>query len=192
VADSIHPSDRRRFFAEGLEQLLRPAANYLERRLNLPTPRTRLRPPGAIPEDEFNDTCYRCGTCVELCPAKAIVALHAPDEAAHGTPIIDADLAACTICDELACMKHCPSGALRLIGDPRRIRMGLAVVSPRLCARTAGEDCTKCVDACPLGADAIRIPGAGPPTVVDPGCVGCGLCQLHCPTTPKAIRVKPL
>ncbi len=185
-------SNRRRFFAEGLERLMRPVADYLTERLDLPTPRVRLRPPGAIPEDAFNDTCYRCGMCVELCPANAIVALHAPEEAAHGTPIIDPDIAACVVCDDLSCMKNCPSGALKLVDDIRLIRMGMAAVSPGLCLRSTGDGCRRCLDVCPIGSTAIRITRAGPPEVLDPGCVGCGQCQFHCPTTPKAVVVKPL
>ena len=184
-------SNRRRFFAEGLAGLLGKLADYLEGRLELPAPRTWLRPPGAIAEDRFNDVCYRCGTCVELCPANAIIALHAPEEAAHGTPIIDADLAACTICADLLCTRNCPSGALTALDDVHDIRMGVAIVSAGECVRFAGTACTRCTDACPLGARAIRIYGAGPPDVMEPGCVGCGQCQLHCPTAPKAVVVKP-
>jgi ferredoxin-type protein NapG len=192
VAGPPDHSNRRRFFAEGLARLTGPLADYLDARLDLPTPRTRLRPPGAIPEDEFNDTCYRCGTCVELCPVDAIVTLHDPEQAAHGTPVIDPDLAACTLCEERWCMENCPSGALQKVRDVHAIRMGLALVYGAVCVRTTGQDCTQCVDACPLGAQAIRLTGDGPPEVRDPGCVGCGQCQMHCPTMPKAIRVKPL
>ena len=38
---------------------------------------------------------------------------------------------------------------------------------------------------------AIRFVGDEPPEVLSPGCVGCGVCQLYCPTEPKAITVRP-
>ena len=60
-----------------------------------------------------------------------------------------------------------------------------------MCVRSHGESCTRCVDMCPMGSDAIRFDDNGPPTVLADGCVGCGVCQLYCPTTPKAIVVSP-
>src|SRR5438105_3658642 len=92
------PMDRRRFFREGLRELLRPLAGAtqpIERVLReleaieeprvaraKPTyspplspplaPTAWLRPPGALAEQEFLDTCSRCGTCVSVCPAQAI------------------------------------------------------------------------------------------------------------------------
>lgn len=196
--DDLEPHGRRRFFAAGLAKLLSPAAAYLEKRFpagrRLPLP--LLRPPGAMPEPEFLDTCYRCGSCADACPADAIALVRDGHETLIGTPYVDPNRQACVICDELACMKVCPSGALRLV-DRLSIRMGLAVVDESVCVRSEGEDCRICIERCPLGETAIRLGGDGRINVVDPGaggtgCTGCGVCQQHCPTSPiKAIRIRP-
>ena len=34
---------------------------------------TILRPPGAVPEEEFLAKCTKCGLCVEACPYKALL-----------------------------------------------------------------------------------------------------------------------
>lgn len=191
------PHDRRQFFAAGLGRLLRPLADAIERRLPmaLPVVRDVLRPPGAQSEREFLDTCFRCGACADACPAHCIRLMQTDNDLLAGTPTIDPDLAACVICDELACMKACPSGALKLV-DRLAIRVGLAVVDERVCVRSHGEDCRVCLEKCPLGPIAIRLGADGRVDVVDPsnhgglGCVGCGVCQFHCPTTPRAIVVK--
>lgn len=154
--------------------------------------RTLLRPPGALAEEEFLATCYRCGSCAESCPADAIWLLPQGPNPKAGTPCIDANLAACVVCEGLQCTQVCPSGALRRLEDPSQIRMGLARVLADDCVRTAGQDCTICVDRCPLGSSALRLGEADLPEVLSDGCVGCGICQLYCPTTPKAIVVEPL
>lgn len=195
----MQPHGRRGFFRAGLARLLRPVARVIEERLpiDLPVSRDLLRPPGAMPEAEFLDTCFRCGSCAEACPADAISLLHSDDERLKGTPFVDPDKQACVICDELACMKVCPSGALKLV-DRLEIRMGLAVVDHDLCVRTSGEDCRICIERCPIADVAIRLDDSGRVQVIDPastglGCTGCGVCQQHCPTRPvRAIRISPL
>ena len=182
---------RRAFFREGFAKLIRPLGDLIERRMGLLPERKLLRPPGALPEAEFLDTCYRCGSCVEVCPADAIFLLKQGDAKVADTPVIDPDLAACVVCDDLACMKVCPSGALKLVAGAELIRMGVARVEQALCVRTSGEDCTLCIDQCPMGSSALRTVGTGPPLVLD-GCVGCGVCQHVCPTKPKAIVVDPV
>jgi MauM/NapG family ferredoxin protein len=183
---------RRAVFLKGLGRLIQPLAQFIEDRVDIPLPvlRTVLRPPGALPEREFLQTCYRCGNCMDVCPARCIRPMSGADLEQSGTPYIDPDLSACVICDELACMKACPSGALRLVSGITQIRMGRAAVDYAICVRSAGEACTLCVDKCPLGAAAIGLDEAGAVAVRD-GCVGCGVCQFYCPTNPKAVRVEP-
>ncbi len=188
------PHGRRQVFLRGLERLFQPLAGYLEERLDLSNLkfRTVLRPPGALPEAEFLRTCYRCGNCAEVCPARAIRKMSSTDTELSGTPYIDPDLSACVVCEELACMKSCPSGALKLVAQRTDIEMGLARFEPKSCLRTQGEDCTLCVDKCPIGSSALIIGSSGQVEVRERGCVGCGVCQFYCPSLPKAITVRPL
>lgn len=151
----------------------------------------RLRPPGALPEGEFLARCSSCGKCAEACPVRAIQLL--PEDHGGGglrRPSIDPARQACVVCNDLSCMKVCPTGALQLVAA-HEIRMGLAVLKPDLCVRTRGEDCQICVDKCPLGTVAIEIPFPGAPVNVRAGCTGCGVCQMYCPTEPRAIVIEP-
>lgn len=152
-----------------------------------PMPDRFLRPPGALPEYEFAAICTREGKCVEVCPADAIKI--EPDKGG-GLPHIVARTAPCVVCESLACMKECPSGALQDVGRPDHIMMGYAVISHDTCLRSKDEDCTLCVDPCPVGETAIRIGEAGR-LEVQPGCIGCGVCERACPTEPTSIWVEP-
>jgi len=183
---------RRGFFRQAAGRIIRPLADYVENRMPPQVQRAYLRPPGAIPESQFIDTCQRCGACVDICPARAIFSPRGGlSENASGTPVVDPNLAACVVCEGLQCTTVCPSGALQRLTKPDQIHMGLAEVYETLCVRYHGEPCTECVDKCPFGTSAIRFNDAGPPEVLAAGCTGCGVCQLYCPTTPKAIVVKP-
>ena len=190
--DSEFGGGRRAFFRDAMARAIKPMAEYIERRISAPLPRVRLRPPGAIAERGFVETCYRCSKCTDACPANAIFPLGQDAGDAARTPAIDPDSSACVVCDGLLCTHVCESGALTPVLRPQDIRMGLADVYAALCLRSRGESCTVCVDKCPLGAEAIRFDGDGAPTVLPEGCVGCGVCQYECPTTPKAIVVAPL
>lgn len=182
---------RRAFFRESFLRVVGPITDYLERRLPALRPASLLRPPGAVEESRFADVCQRCGACIEVCPAHAIFPAADEFRLGAGTPVIDADQAACVVCAGLKCTHVCPSGALLPVLDPQDIRMGTAQVYADLCVRSEGETCTLCVDRCPLGTAAIRFEDSGPPRVLSAGCVGCGVCQLFCPPTPKAIVVAP-
>jgi len=211
------PIDRRRFFRAALGEMFKPlskavapierAAQQLGELKGLeaiapkPPPKgavprrqpltistaPRLRPPGALPEEQFVSTCSRCGDCVQVCPVRAIKI--EPGGRGGGFPFIDPDESPCVLCDGLHCMHHCPSGALvpTLLAD---IDMGTAKFREVDCLRSASQDCSICVDKCPVGSTALELRYGGI-TVNEQGCTGCGVCEHYCPTKPKAIVVVP-
>ena len=97
--------------------------------------------------------------------------------------------ATCVVCASLACMHVCPSGALQPV--PRYdIDMGTAEWFENTCVRTHGQECTLCIEKCPVGAVAIELQ-EGKVVVHPDGCTGCGTCQQVCPTDPKSIIIMP-
>jgi MauM/NapG family ferredoxin protein len=199
---SNRPIDRRRFFREGLRELLKPlaeAAQPIERALaefesltgssggsRATAPRHWIRPPGAKDEQAFRDTCSKCGMCVSVCPAHAIK-IDSTGRKGGGFPYIEPSAMACVLCDGLHCMQNCPSGALSFV-PMTEIDIGTALWETDYCVRRLGEDCTTCIEVCPIGSAAIVLE-SGNVKVIDAGCTGCGVCEQQCPATPKAIRV---
>ena len=199
--DENKPIARRRFFREGLLELMKPLGRTLaplqkaaeqlgalEEPIAPPRPtRHWVRPPGSLPEDQFRQTCSRCSECVRVCPSHAIRIDFTSDQG-DGLPYIDADISSCVMCTGLYCMNNCPSGALQsTLAD--YIDMGVAVWNEYTCLRTAGQECTICVETCPVGAKAIILDEGR--IHVREGCTGCGKCQHDCPTNPKSITVLP-
>lgn len=178
---------RRAFFREVVKRYVEPAVDYLDARDAAGQP-VILRPPGAIAEAEFLDCCERCHACVSACPADAIRSIEI-DGPLKGTPGIVAAEQACVVCTDLDCMQACPSGAL-LVVLREQIEMGLAVVDHETCVRSKGESCRSCVDLCPVGTRAIEI-GADDRVNVLEGCIGCGVCEQVCPTTPRSVVIEP-
>ncbi len=188
--DDLQPHDRRGFFLASLIRAVRPMADILEQKLPVPKPRTVIRPPGAVDEDTFLETCHRCGNCITACPAGAIRQVQSSDSLRSGTPYIDPDLAPCVVCEECACMKACTSGALKLVRH-WEFNMGLARLNPTYCLLTFQQHCEVCLQKCPVGSSAIRLNESKQVEVIEKGCVGCGVCQHHCPAVPKALLVSP-
>ena len=185
---------RRDFFKDALKQLIKPVADFIDNRISEDLAVNQfigyiLRPPGALTESEFLDKCLRCGNCVKNCPADAIQPLQSRDSNLLNTPYVDPDNQPCVICDSLACMHVCPSGALQTV-FAEDIKMGLAIFNSETCLRANSVDCTYCVDSCPIGKEAIKLSTDGLIEVLDTGCTGCGVCQYACPTSPKSIVVE--
>ncbi len=73
----------------------------------------RLRPPGALDEQDFLSSCIKCGQCVQVCPVQAIKLADLVDGVGVGTPYIDARSQACDFsCDAVQCILACPTGSL--------------------------------------------------------------------------------
>lgn len=199
--------NRRRFFREGLRELLKPlsraveplnevARHFGELDFDAPTPlkprrpkqAAWQRPPGALEGNNFTDVCSRCGECAKVCPAECIK-IDATGEKGGGAPYIEPDEMPCVMCEGLLCMHNCPTGALRPI-PIQDIDMGTARWREETCVRTIGENCTICIDQCPMGEAALVLNG-NRVVVKDEGCTGCGVCQHYCPTDPKSIVITP-
>ena len=153
-----------------------------------------IRPPGALPEDEFVTACVRCGECMKVCPTNALQpALLEGGLEALGTPILVPRIGACAqSCN--ACGQVCPTDALRpfTVEEKAHLYLGTAVIHRSLCiAWAADRQCLVCDEGCPFDAISQRtVDGLGRPVVNDRVCVGCGFCESICPVEPDAaIRV---
>jgi len=96
---------------------------------------TRLRPPGALPEDEFLGLCIKCGQCLQVCPYHAIELSDWGKGHGVGTPYIDASIRGCWACEAVPCVLACPTGALEHSCEKAEdIHMGIAVLEfPNTC-----------------------------------------------------------
>ena len=139
-----------------------------------------LRPPAALPEEDFLRTCIKCGLCVEACrnresnidketgkprPETLKVAKADTEGVTVGTPYFVARDVPCYMCDDIPCVPVCPTGALDEASvtndkgelDFREMDMGLAVVDTNSCIAFWGLQCDLCYRACPLMDEAIKL-----------------------------------
>jgi ferredoxin-type protein NapG len=174
---------------------------YSQRASSLPA--WALRPPGARPEDDFDGTCIRCGLCVRDCPFDMLHLARLGQDIPTGTPYFIAREAGCEMCEDIPCVKACPTQALdHSLTDINDADMGLAIVSDQqACIAFHGLRCDVCFEICPIREEAITLeyrPSAGAgghdlviPVVHPDRCTGCGKCEEACILEEAAIKVLP-
>ncbi len=138
-----------------------------------------LRPPGAIPEEDFLKACIKCGLCAEACVNRdsnidrdtgkarpgTLKMAKGGDHRMIGTPFFIPTEVPCYMCEDIPCVPVCPSGALDQASvsnekgelDIDKSRMGLAVVHKESCIAFWGIQCDACYRACPLLDEAITL-----------------------------------
>ena len=157
-----------------------------------------IRPPGAVPEEDFLARCIACGNCMKACPSNALQPCATGDGFTRlFTPKLVPRIGACdSRC--LLCGNVCPTGAIRRVpGDEKPyVKMGTAVIDTHRCiAWEQNRECLVCDEVCPWNAIEPRLVQTmtGPfrvPVVREELCTGCGMCEMRCPVSGRgAIEV---
>lgn len=139
--------------------------------------------PRLVPEMKFDaerakSFCVACSCCFSSCPHKAISI-----KFVEGFPVLERDIETCGGCH--TCEVSCPNNVI----IANTAFQGDMTITQETCI----EECTKCIDICPMDA---LIKGSP----CDPedkelhyykeGCTFCGACIRVCPTTPKTLTLK--
>lgn len=166
-------------------------------------PALALRPPGALAEEDFLGACIRCGLCVRDCPYDTLSLAKPEAPVATGTPYFTAREIPCEMCEDIPCIKACPTGALdHTLTDIDLAKMGVAVlIDHETCLNFLGLRCDVCYRVCPVIDKAITLDHQSNqrtgrhamllPTVHSEYCTGCGKCEQACVLQEAAIRVLP-
>jgi len=172
-----------------------------------------LRPPGALEEKKFLNSCIKCGMCVEDCPYNTLKLAKPGDDLPVGTPYFVPRETPCYMCTDIPCVEICPTDALSevLVSDSdsteqttlniNKSEMGVAVLDTKNCLAYLGIRCEACYRACPLIDDALTIEyerneRTGKHAMLKPkvnvdSCTGCGMCEHACITEKAAIFILP-
>ena len=158
----------------------------------------RIRPPGALEENEFLDRCIRCLECVRICQSNGRCLQ--PD-GIHGSLLelwVPVALMRDGYCEYNCnlCGQVCPTEAILplTLAEKQKTPMGLAYFDKNICIPFAeNRDCIVCEEHCPTPDKAIKfelklvtLPDGSSKVVKQPYvirdlCIGCGICETKCP-----------
>jgi polyferredoxin len=155
-----------------------------------------IRPPGALPETDFLQTCIRCGECMKSCITNTLQpCFWESGLAGFWTPKMDLRFAPCEQnCS--VCGRVCPTQAIRSLplDEKTNAKVGTAVLRKEMCLVWAQDKlCLICDEICPYNAIVFRtVEGYRRPFVIASRCNGCGFCEQRCPIEgDSAIIVTP-
>ena len=154
-----------------------------------------VTPPGSQNVERFSKTCTACCLCVAACPTSVLT----PSFLDYGPagilqPKMNYEKSYCDYeCN--VCGRVCPTGAITgiTLEEKKLIQIGEAKLRKDICVVYVDHNnCGACGEVCPTHA--IRFTDRGNilyPEIDKQYCIGCGACQLACPTTPRSIVVHP-
>jgi len=158
-----------------------------------------IRPPGALPETEFQARCVRCGECIKGCLTNTLQPVwFEAGLSGLWTPKITPRLAGCEQGCNL-CGQVCPTAAIRplTLEEKSFAKVGTARIDKTRCiAWEQNRKCLICDEICPYNAIVSQFVSGHPitvPVIDEDKCNGCGYCECKCPVTGEsAIIVEPL
>ncbi len=155
-----------------------------------------IRPPGALPEEQFLRKCVKCGECMKVCPTNGLQpAFGEAGPEGIWTPMLVPLIGYCEYFCSL-CSQVCPTGAIQelTVEEKIKVKIGLAWVDKNRCIPyDLGTPCIVCEEHCPTSPKAIKLvntevvlpdgtvrtPAA--PVIDTDLCIGCGICENKCP-----------
>jgi len=187
---------RREFFKLGAQKAAEITADVVRAKVGLRAAKW-LRPPFALPEDEFLSSCTRCDACISACPHDVLFKLPARlGNLVADTPALDLGNRGCHMCEDWPCVMACEPQALarptpKEDADPALPKLAHLTINEEACLPYAGPECGACAHICPVPG-ALTWPDGLRPVIDAAACTGCALCREACIVDPKAIDVRAL
>lgn len=133
-----------------------------------------LRPPWALAEAAFEQSCTRCDACIDACPTEVL------GRGGGGFPEADFKRSECNFCGD--CVTVCAPGALTRANPGAAPWAHVAAIGQN-CFALRRIECRACGEACAESAIRfeLRLGAVARPVVNATLCNGCGACVRVCP-----------